>query len=169
METFFVEAAPAIQATRPEEGVARTTGVEEEAAIKGASLTGTSPTRRTAGKSSSRTTRKTNSYSRDRITSSYLCAARQKIFTRPYELSHNIQPDPNGRNKHDSKSLYQSLSHSREATTVHTELESGDPRYLGTEVHRGLYNRSGKSASSSTEPHRSSPFCRKKRLTSQRR
>ena len=58
METFFAAAAPAIQATRLEEGVARTTGVEEEAAIKGDSLTGTSPTRRTAGKSSSRTTKK---------------------------------------------------------------------------------------------------------------
>ena len=46
----------------------------------------------------------------------------------------------------------QSLSHSRETATVNTELESGDPRCLGTEVHRGLCNRSGKSASPALSP-----------------
>ena len=56
-------------------------------------------------------------------------------------MSYNCQPDPDGRGTHDSKSSIQSHPHSREITTICTELEGNYHRSVGAELHTGLLNR----------------------------
>ena len=127
---FFEEAVPTRASPA---GTATNTGDEEEA-IKEATLTKTGTTENWTNR------KRTSPHKWHYLTDSYLHSMCSKIFTQPYTISNDPNPDPNGHYQHGSKSRKNAHSAGR----LHLFTPNWKKNYktsLGNKLHTRLYDR----------------------------